>query len=1373
SFVASVDAPFTAAEIERILRWRDADAVSLPNRLIQLAPLALPLDPRVYAAGTTIRSTVPYPEIAHMPSLITHASFDLPVASMVFSSPDQVDNLEAVHTSTSLGGSNFSPPIVNGHITQLVAARIALEAQPGTFPPTITPLIVNLIDYSISRQLLPPELIGGEKMNLNRPLGNGYDDNNNGIVDEPAEVDYAWSAVTTGGGPNNSNGPSSNTNSVFLDLTNSGLNGNQLAQNNGTVQDNGDHILDGRDSHNILVRQQMARYLYVLMMLFSDHNLRQTAGFNVQADYDGNGTPNEPADTAYYFAQWAINVVDFMDADSIITPFEFDIYPFTDNNTNVSGTWDVDGVVYTQSQFQSAASTYDDKQDSKLVGGGYRGLVWGCERPELVITETLATHDRRTQDTSIDPTSKKVNRNPMANGDLDFDQVRRPQGSLVIELFNPNPPFTTGGVIAGQKPSEMYASAFADPVTSAPQFGVNLAAQYPTSDVPTWRLAVRPRLRVKAQQNLPLRNPVLPPNLTTNGQVNEIDRVLYFTQQPTPMHKYTSEGKLEFHAAPGASAIIPPNHYAVVAPAAPNPYDATDKTTPVLHLGWRDFSQDSQQPDGNGVLTAPNSSIANRYHARIQFSPYVTVWDDIGNQAWPQRSPPIMPTPYPSRSGTPTEVKPCVGIPIATLLMDATYSVLAPTDTNAKWSVRCSVTEPNTGYPVPLTSQVIGGSPYNINDNAYYLQSAIQDKPYDSSASGLFKTTDLDDTQRLNDILGNGSPTAADETITQYTVVYLQRLANPTMRWDARANPYITVDQMWVDLTTYNSEKGMNPGSGNEEFQGMPKTPQFMRFDTRRRAPTAAQMSQGTMLGNGDNVWYHNPTDATLLQLTQPAQGTAITSPIPTSTLGYLNNEYGAVGNNRYTSASGSHPAQIPTLPAGSTGLAVNVSEYRGDPTYPFPWLNWNNRPFVNSKELMLVPLSSPSSLLAEISTSTPSTTTGQTWAGALSPNSPPYQQTATGQPPVPMGEFSHLPNMFHSPAYAYDAGNPNAVVPRTTSQYSPNLYRLLDYVHVPSRFTGTETWLPPAKMMADVNGNDYQDPNASTNNPNGLPVHQFHPPFNRISQFRDPGRVNINTILDPFVWQGVIDDFAVGNDTASSPLWRNLWMAICQSRFGGNLGAANSVMDPAMQGYLRGDLPLQITSATQVPPTIFANPFRSYSGHTLVPVDMMRRQMTTTTPVEREIDATMLRTMPFATPAAGYPLLEYPGSLGNGNYNWIEYNSGVVGVNAHIDDETRNPYFAYKAMRRLDNLLTTRSNVYAVWITLGYFEVTPAPSNDPQRAVKYPDGWVLGQELGADTGDIQRHRAFYMYDRSIPVGFERGENHNVHKGILLERFIE
>ena len=84
----------------------------------------------------------------------------------------------------------------------------------------------------------------------------------------------------------------------------------------------------------------------------------------------------------------------------------------------------------------------------------------------------------------------------------------------------------------------------------------------------------------------------------------------------------------------------------------------------------------------------------------------------------------------------------------------------------------------------------------------------------------------------------------------------------------------------------------------------------------------------------------------------------------------------------------------------------------------------------------------------------------------------------------------------------------------------------------------------------------------------------------------------------------------------------------------------------------------------------------------------------------------------------------------------------------------------------------------------MGYFEVSPcpvvganAPNGNPwtqlQLNAVYPDGYQLGKELGIDTGEQVRHRAFYIIDRSIPVGFQRGQNLNVDKAILLSRMIE
>lgn len=106
-----------------------------------------------------------------------------------------------------------------------------------------------------------------------------------------------------------------------------------------------------------------------------------------------------------------------------------------------------------------------------------------------------------------------------------------------------------------------------------------------------------------------------------------------------------------------------------------------------------------------------------------------------------------------------------------------------------------------------------------------------------------------------------------------------------------------------------------------------------------------------------------------------------------------------------------------------------------------------------------------------------------------------------------------------------------------------------------------------------------------------------------------------------------------------------------------------------------------------------------------------------------------------------------------------------------------RHSTFKYQSVQRLDNLVTGRSNVYGMWITMGYFEVTTVPptSVNPSgvTVVDDPDGYKLGSEIGNDRGEVRRHRAFYMIDRSIPAAFEPGENHNVDKTVILRRYID
>ena len=92
--------------------------------------------------------------------------------------------------------------------------------------------------------------------------------------------------------------------------------------------------------------------------------------------------------------------------------------------------------------------------------------------------------------------------------------------------------------------------------------------------------------------------------------------------------------------------------------------------------------------------------------------------------------------------------------------------------------------------------------------------------------------------------------------------------------------------------------------------------------------------------------------------------------------------------------------------------------------------------------------------------------------------------------------------------------------------------------------------------------------------------------------------------------------------------------------------------------------------------------------------------------------------------------------------------------------------------LTKLRNVATNRSSVFAIWITVGFFEVESNPYVAPSGEAN-PAG-LIGQEyIDEQTGRPIRARAFYMYDRSIPVAFEPGNNHNVERGILVQTIIE
>jgi hypothetical protein len=965
----------------------------------------------------------------------------------------------------------------------------------------------TLLQGSSAQDFFSPETIMGHKFDLNRafhdPALLNEDLNNNGVLDP---------------------GEDSNSNGV-LDSA----------------------FSEPSDTIGIARRQQFAKHFYCLLVALFQKN---------------SGAAPTPIQ-AEQLAQWAVNVVDFRDDDSIMTPFDYD------------------------EMFAAGSTSWNASK-----------RVWGCERPEILITETLAWHDRKTDDTD---TNKKVTESDQSQADNDFDQKYRPRGAFFVELYSPwgsqakqysssgIEDVTRSGTSAPAYRGEPLPSELVSGSTATARFErdatINLARTHSgtgnstTSGTgsPVWRLVT---VRGNAKNGTAFgADPFATGTSGTSawivdpsrqGSTASIDRIFYFTGPPQPQRD-EKEGAVFWQSGSSqtASAMAHPSQsrYVVV---------GTNRLT-------------ANYASGVVPLGSPNAAV-DRY--------------------------------FDQPSGVPATISEPLAL----------------------------TTPPTDGYEALATS---GTFQVMTAGDLYSKQLSVgSDPPLDSFTSHPTENPETSppflDANDRPILMQNG-------THENFAVVHLQRLANPTKAWDISTNPYLTVDSMPVDLTVVNTanvtDTDINATAGtNYDEPAFPANDYRYASTERGGKPTDFGAA-----ANESDIWNRRANASTVVNSPTNAEAfrTPAIDPRDAKTISPVPPDSPPPGQSYKLQPSTVTVGSI-TLVAGTNNASTaNPSRF---PTTRYPWLVWANRPFTSAAELVMVPTPNAFRLPGQHTTAS-GTSTGS-WAAGTRP-------------------FNHLCGLFESGTTPPD---PWRSVIGTSG--TAGTFGILDFVHVPSRFTGS-----------------YLTVSASTTNASTIGLDKF--PINQISHFREPGRVNVNTLAMSAMSQGTIS-------TGTS--WNPLFGKVAIS------GSSSVVTPPLLGMAASGSSSVSGTTFTVRPP-FSPPPWNEQSPPN-----------------------------PFISSAATSPLTILAQIGNDSTDNTASWPPQLQEARDHKLDA----YFRYDMEIRMANMVTSRSSVFAVWVTIGYFDIA-----------------------GNEIEPVRRNRAFYIFDRSIPVGYQTGKDHNVRDAILLRRIIQ
>ncbi len=1030
----------------------------------------------------------------------------------------------------------------------------------------------------IARSYLSEEMLMGGLYDLNQPVGNGVDDGG-----APGTIDDHDELAT-----------------LAQDSTRADRQPFEMINNSSEF--------GGAFGGPQLSRQRKATQLYILALLVS-----------------GSDAPAGMTTGQYRtsVAQWAVNIVDFIDSDSIMTAFEFDIEPFN--------------AVYVDGNPETDDTGSDDV------------IVFGAERPELLITENFCLHDRRNQDLDSDNGDGET----VVDGDDDWDSTHFPESSLFIELYNPwtqLDPGNAGRFGAGVEdasqvlPAELYAAQPSDPDFYGVDLTRTVADSAGSNVSPVWRIGVK-RDRtdltfLRAIFFTDLRGAISTNDLNLNTLVTGDN---FFTSYETP-----TGGAVE-------ASVVEPGRYYVL--GSSGNVDGEFRTT----LG---------RPSTNLPDVANTRSIALSY---VGTTGAVTIND-------------------PGQTHTPADCD--VGVVDRFVQYDGTAITIAPTQRSL------SLSDPNGGYE-PL---VLDSMEFPEADGTQI--NPPLDAPLDDTARQGRNNDDL------NAIWTNG-------VTDNFRVVHLQRLADPTRPFDATFNPYITIDTAEVDLLAFNGLNNDPSNTGIEEQYQNPAGGGVLNVNGgQSTALTTSERGENRqnirVLRNGDHIMLARRTFFRTADYVNDGN--------------YINTNTGANSGSDLHNLSFSFFNTDVATPEPMISLGkrnISIGGVAGSPN-PLGELVWLNRPLANSMELAHVPLMPNGGIDV-------GPTSGGTMRTMLDyfnlcrsiDNIPDVTTSPHAQDHFVSyfadDKFGHLMG-FGGMSPAGPGGELNGGrLPQTIANindYDPvrripteaNRFDVfLDFVNVPPKFQGLRTWLPGTAAFS-----------ASPVAPAGGMFFNLRAPFNSLPSFREPGKINLNTMFeDP-------------NNADQSLVFRGIIGKSSHTSTDGFVSLTDTFDEFRDLRNTNIDTGIMPDNAT----TDFQNLF--------LPVS--RSQFTSENP-RSSIQSGMFRRLDVTIP--GNPPMRTADLRTFDRFDDADANTNTF-TSSWYENEFR---------QRLGSVATTRSSVFSIWITVGYFEVDQYGR--------------LGAEIGAEEGEVRRNRAFYMVDRSIPVASEPGRNHNVDQAVLVRTIIE